>query len=164
MLAWLGLKAVALSWLLTAQAFKICKPGQSCQWWLALAWLWPEPRPMGVKCTIKLNWPYHINWVSTSREQLMKHVPTYMKKRMQTKPCGEYTYLSVNGNVCGQHLFHMGNCMAGHHCTCIWLWTYRLWLSTIQWRGLTGTSTGSCHIHTVHLLYIYEHIIQLLHH
>jgi hypothetical protein len=27
----LGLKAAALAWLLTAQAFKICKPGQSRQ-------------------------------------------------------------------------------------------------------------------------------------
>jgi hypothetical protein len=30
-LAWLGLKAVALAWLSTAQAFEISRPGQSCQ-------------------------------------------------------------------------------------------------------------------------------------
>jgi hypothetical protein len=36
-LAWLGLKAKALAWLLTAQAFETCRPGQSHQIWLALA-------------------------------------------------------------------------------------------------------------------------------
>jgi hypothetical protein len=45
----LGLKAAALAWLSTAPAFEICRPGQSCQRRLALARLWPEPRPVGVK-------------------------------------------------------------------------------------------------------------------
>src|ERR1700736_6142063 len=48
----LGLKAMALAWLSTAQAFTILRPGQSRQSWLALAWPWPEPRPEYGKCKI----------------------------------------------------------------------------------------------------------------
>jgi hypothetical protein len=43
----LGLKAAALAWLLAAQAFETCRPGQSRQIRLALARLWLEPRPVG---------------------------------------------------------------------------------------------------------------------
>ena len=41
--AWLGLKAMALAWLFMALAFKILRPGQSHQWRLASARLWPKP-------------------------------------------------------------------------------------------------------------------------
>jgi hypothetical protein len=46
-LALLGLKAMALAWLLKTQAFKTCRLGQSHQWRLALT---QELHPMGVKC------------------------------------------------------------------------------------------------------------------
>ena len=46
-----GLKATG-AWLSMARAFKICKPSQSRQWRLALAQLWLEPWPVGVKCII----------------------------------------------------------------------------------------------------------------
>jgi hypothetical protein len=41
-LTWLGPKAMALAWLSTAWAFIIFRLGQICQWWLALAQLWPD--------------------------------------------------------------------------------------------------------------------------
>jgi hypothetical protein len=51
-LARLGLKAAALAWLLTAQAVRNVRVGQSREWWLALAWLRPKPWPVRVKCAI----------------------------------------------------------------------------------------------------------------
>ena len=67
--AWLGLKATALAWLLTAWAFKTCRLGQSCQWWLALARLWPEPRPTGVKFITN-----QIYWVPERRTVLQREL------------------------------------------------------------------------------------------
>jgi hypothetical protein len=57
----LGLKAAALARLLTAQAFETCRPGQSRQIRLALARLWPEPRPVGVKFEYSDTWSYGVN-------------------------------------------------------------------------------------------------------
>jgi len=71
----LGLKATALAWLSTARAFKIHRPGQSRQTRLALAWLWPEPRPVVVKYAVKWMYsahrsarPYSVNWTYTNRD------------------------------------------------------------------------------------------------
>src|SRR6267154_6880958 len=57
----LGLKAAALAWLSTAQAFEICRPGQSRQLRLALARLWPKPRPVEVKCKYIYTRSYSVN-------------------------------------------------------------------------------------------------------
>ena len=111
--SWIVMFWPGLAWLSTAPAFEICRPGQSRQWQLALAQLWPEPRPAGVKfSTNQIYWvlrgaqSYSVNWVRMSGNvQILlytDHLYAYCGLVMVWKPFKRYRNTLTMLNDCQQ--------------------------------------------------------------